>query len=55
MLASELVAELLKSILADGDGEVIIASYAAASPSELDVEIDEDAWGKVTSRRYILS
>lgn len=55
MLASELMAELLKSIIAEGDGEVIIAHYATAPPRKLNVETDEDAWGMVTNRRYILS
>lgn len=57
MLASELVAELLKEILQNGDGEIRYRMFSSTEGERVDgvlVDTDEDSFGHVLDRRFIL-
>lgn len=57
MLASELMAELLKEILTHGDGEVRFHTWCDDEGERVDSVVvyeDEDAFGHVTERRFRL-
>lgn len=57
MLASELMAELLKEIMHNGDGEIRYRMFSSSDGEHVDgvlVEVDEDAFGNVLDRRFIL-
>lgn len=58
MLASELMAELMREIITHGDGEVRFQYYSSDPQGEridhVHVEEDEDAFGHVTKRRFVL-
>lgn len=57
MLASELMAELLKEIMQHGDGEIRYRMFSSMEGERVDevlVETDEDSFGHVRDRRFIL-
>ena len=57
MLASELMAELLKEIMQHGDGEVRYRVFSFTEGERVDgvlVDTDEDSFGHVLDRRFIL-